>query len=275
MDMKTNNDESQKKTCGIILIAGAAICSISLFTLVSYAFDGESQHAFLYLIRNLAFISGFAAAGFGALTDRHDLFPIGLFACAGASLLDVFLSLYWIDSLTKYSDSLADGLGDGNFLLLLCYLSELAGFLFMGILFSGKTEWQFPQIRSVAIACVAAFIALSFICTLYFISDYQLPLWGYFSNYITGSNALSVVGATGVLLMPFAFSEELPNLDPASNTGAVQSTNQPGQTGKTESTDPKASEEDVIELIKKYKQLLDMGVITEEEFQLKKTELFK
>ena len=275
MDMKVSNDESQKKTCGIILIAGAAICSISLFTLVSYAFDGESQHAFLYLIRNLAFISGFAAAGFGALTDRHDLFPIGLFACAAASVLDVYFPLYWIDSFTKYGDSLADGLGGGNFLLLLCYLSEVAGFLFMGILFSGKTEWQFPQIKSVAIACVAAFIALTVICALYYISEYRLTLWGYLSSYITGSNALSVAGATGVLLMPSAFSEELPKLDPAANTGAVQSANQPGQTGKTESTDSKVSEEDVIEQIKKYKQLLDMGIITEEEFQLKKTELLK
>lgn len=266
--------ESTKQACGIILLVGAAVCSISLFTLVSYAFKGESQYSLLFLIRNLAFISGFVAIGIGVFKDKHELFPIGLFINTAASVLDVYFPLMWIDSTTKLYESLSEGLGGGNFLLLLCYIAEIAGFLFMGILFSKKTEWQFPQIRSASIVCIATYIVLTLLYALYYTSEYDLSIWEFVSSYITGSNALTVVGAIGVILMPFAFPEEIPQADSIDKDDIARGTNQSGQPNATVTTQGTTNDDWTTQLLK-YKELLDEGILTEEEFNKKKQELLK
>ena len=274
MKADNSNVESTKQACGILLILGAVACMIPFFTLVSYAFKGESPHALLYVVRNLAFISGFIAIGIGVLKDKHELFPIGLFINAAASLLDVYFPLIWINSDAEYYESFSRALGGGNFLLLLCYFAEIAGFLLMGILFSKKAEWQFPQIRSASIACIAAYIALTLVCVLYYTSEFEVSIWEFVSSYITGSNALTVVGAIGVLLMPFAFPEEIPQADSIDKDDIARGTNQSGQPNATVTTQGTTNDDWTTQLLK-YKELLDEGILTEEEFNKKKQELLK
>lgn len=295
-----DNVESKAKVCGIVILLGAVICLIPLFTFVKYAFRGESQYAFLFLIRNLACIAGYAAIGFGIFAEKHDYFKIGLFINAGAFVLDTYFPLMWITSETKYYESLSRGLGSGNFLLLLCDLAALAGFVLMGILFSQKPEWQFPKVGSIAMTCIASYIVLMLIYILYYISEHYLKLGEYLSSYITGSSALAIVGAIGVLLMPYAFSDEIPQVEILDMINSNQNTAKSSQnigastavagnntaetvavadnateTASMESEQPQMLETDIVNLLRKYKQLLDMGIITDEEFQSKKTDLLK
>ena len=290
MSIGIDNIESKAKVCGIVVLLGAVICLIPLFTFVKYAFRGESQYAFLFLIRHLACIAGYAVIGFGIFAEKHDYFKIGLFITAGAFVLDTYFPLMWITSETKYYESLSRGLGGGNFLLLLCDLAALAGFVLMGILFSQKPEWQFPKVGSIAMGCIASYIVLTIVYVLYFASENYLKLGEYLSNYITGASALAIVGAIGVLLMPYAFSDEIPQVEILNMIDSNHNTAQGGQNVGTstaavsntisatvvvESEQPHILEADKVNLLRKYKQLLDMGIITDEEFQSKKTDLLK
>ena len=283
MNVDINNAEARTKICGIVVLVGAASCSISLFTLVRYAFRGESPYAFALLIRNLACIAGFIVISVGVFADKHHLFKLGLFASAAAFVIDAYFPLMWIDSDRKYYGSLSEGLGGGNLILLLCYLTALAGFLFTGILFSQKPAWQFPKVGSLGMICIAAFVLFTVGYTIYYIKDNYLTLWEYASSYIPSSSLLSMIGAIGVLLMPIVFSNEIPKVDILEKINTNKPNTQINITDASESDAENAAESvgtkmiegDTINLLRRYKELLDMGIITDEEFQLKKSELLK
>lgn len=273
MNNATNNIESKAKICGILVLLGAAINVISLFTLVRNAFRGESPYAFAFLLRNLACISGFTVIGVGIFNNRHTLFKAGLFTCAAAFLIDAFFPLKWINENTKYYGSLAEGLKGGNFIILICYLAAVAGFVLMGILFSEKKEWQFPKAGTIAMICIAAYIFLTVCYGIYYMKEYYVGLWEYLSNYISGSSSLSIVGATGVLLMPAAFSEEIPKVELLSSIEGSYKAAQVTQSAAVEPVSAEPIKDDTITILRKYKQLLDMDIITQEEFDAKKKEL--
>lgn len=280
-DFKAN--DSRVKICGAVILLGAAICSISLFTLVRYAFKGESPYSFAFLLRNLACIAGYLVISVGIFTEKHHLFKLGLFIAATAFIIDAYFPLMWIDSNRKYYGSLSEAFGDGNLVLLLCYLAALAGFVFMGILFSQKKEWQFSGVGSIAIICIVGYAVLALGYTIYYINENYLTLSEYVSSYIPSSSLLSMVGAIGVLLMPFIFADEIPKVEILEMIKGNQKKTQASQSAVSELTIPKAAEsgspkmleEDTVNLLRRYKQLLDMGIINDEEFQQKKSELLR
>ena len=283
MNVDIRANDSKAKICGAIILLGAAICSISLFTLVRYAFKGESPYAFAFLLRSLACIAGYIVIGVGVFTEKHHLFKLGLFIAAASFVIDAYFPLLWIDSNRKYYGSLSRAFGDGNLVLLLCYLAALVGFVFMGILFSQKKEWQFPKVGSIAIICIVAYVILALGYTIYYINENYLTLSEYVSSYIPSSSFLSMFGAIGVLLMPVAFADEIPKVEILEMLKLNQINPKVSQNAVSESVSQKAAEpvspkmleEDTVNLLRRYKQLLDMGIITDEEFQLKKSELLK
>ena len=283
MGSNISNMESKAKICGIVILLGAAVCSIPLFTIVRYAFKAESPYSFNFLIATLACIAGFIIIGVGVFTYKHHLFRVGLFTVAVAFVLDTYFPLMWIKSNADYYDSLSKGFGDGYLFLLLYCLAALAGFLLMGILFSQKPEGQLPKVGSIAMICLAIYIVLSLGYSIYFMKDSYLKLWEYLTGYITGSFMFPIVGAIGVMLMPVAFSDEIPEVEILKSLNANQNIPQVNQkvvsetisTNTTETAGSGVFEEDTITLLREYKQLLDMEIITEEEFRLKKSELLK
>ena len=275
MNANISSADSRVKACGLLILIGAAVCSISLFTLVRYAIKGDSPYSFALLIRNLACIAGYITIGIGIFTDKHHLFRVGLFTAAVAFVIDSYFPLMWIDSNRKYYGSLSAGLSGGNFTLLLCYLTALIGFILMGLLFSKKPEDQFSKEGSIAMICIVAYIVLAVCYAIYYMKDNYLSLWEYASSYIPAASLLSMIGAVGVLLMPIAFSDEIPRVEIIGSLNAGQKKPEQKQNGVSGSRDLKNEKEDTVTLLIKYKELLDMGIITDEEFQLKKSELLK
>lgn len=83
--------------------------------------------------------------------------------------------------------------------------------------------------------------------------------------------------AIGMLFLPFIFQLILAFGDAKYKDGSMENKNQDFVSqvvGKTKSIATSAvSSKDVTEELKKYKELLDLGVITPEEFEIKKKEL--
>ena len=271
---EAGNTESIKKICGIVAFLGVAANAVALFTLVRYAFRGESPYSLNFLLKNLALIACYTMVGVGALTDRHDLFKTGLFVGAATFALDAYFPLLWISEDTKYYESLAKGLGNGYFFLLVSYLAAIVGFALMGILFSQKREWQFPNMGLVATVCIAMYIVLTLGYAIYFTHEQYVSFGPYLTSYITGSSALSIVGAVGVMLMPFAFPEEAAISEAPAIAGSAQNTTI-NVTPVPDMESQPVLADGAFSLLRKYKQLLDMDVITQEEFEAKKKELLR
>ena len=273
MNNINTNIESKPKICGIVILLGAVVSAISLFTIVRYAIRGESPLTFALLLRNLACVAGFAVIGVGIFTERHHLFKIGLFTVAAAFVVDAYFPLNWIRQNTKYYGSLTGGFKEGNLILLICYLSALTGFLLMGILFSNKQVGQAQKMGTIATICIAVYIVIAVGYAMYFMKDNYVTLWPYLSSYITGSSALTVVGAIGTLLMPSAFPEEIQQAEMRNSSSINHVITQSEQNVSAVLGNMNVIDDDAFALLRKYKQLLDMGVITQEEFDLKKKEL--
>ena len=273
MDIKANNEDSLKKICGGVVLAGAAFNALALFTFVTYAFKGESPYSFYFLIRSLASTIGYIVIGVAVLSEKPHLFKSGLFSVAGSFILSAYMPLTWIKQEAEYYDSLFRGNGANITCLFIC-IAGATGFIITGILFSQKPEWLFSNISTIAVVLLAAYVALEVIYMLYFTNSNGVTLWEYFTYYITGSGAMAVIGAIGVIILPFAFPNEIPKIEILDKTPAIQKNPfAEAQDSLPVKSAAKLSTDETVELIRKYKQLMDMGIISADEFQSKKDEL--
>ena len=288
MNVNSNSIESTRKLCGYIVLAGAVINAIALFTFVSYAFKAESSNAFYFLIRSLASTAGYAIIGAAIFTEKYDLIKWGLFSVGGSFVLSTYMPLVWIKSNADYYGSITRANG-ANFVCLLICLAGAAGFIIMGIVFSNKTELQ-QNNNTVAVVFLGIYIALEAIYAIYATQSFGVTMWTYLSNYIPGAGAMAIVGAIGAIMLPYAFPDEMPANESTFQKNAQQpdlqesvqknTANDLGITVEVATSnndqlinEPEKSFADSIELLKKYKQLLDMGIMTPEEFAEKKKQI--
>ena len=268
-----NSNESKVKLCGIVVLLGAALSVIPFFTVITYAFRGESPYSFTLLLRSLATLAGFSIIGYGIFKDKRELFKIGLFIATASFVLDAYFPFLWTKENYKYFGSLTKSLGGENFVLLLCYLSAVVGFVLMGIHFSQKSEEQSANLGTIAMVFIAAYIVLLIGHAIYYMKENYISFWPYVSAYFTGASVLSIVGAAGVLLMPYAFPVETSQQRIINESGTENKAESVEQIGAEGQVSQKMDEADAFALLRKYKQLLDAEVITQEEFDSKKKEL--
>ena len=143
----------------------------------------------------------------------------------------------------------------------------------MGIHFSQKSEEQSANLGTIAMVFIAAYIVLLIGHAIYYMKENYISFWPYVSAYFTGASVLSIVGAAGVLLMPYAFPVETSQQRIINESGTENKAESVEQIGAEGQVSQKMDEADAFALLRKYKQLLDAEVITQEEFDSKKKEL--
>lgn len=281
MELRNVNSESLIKPCGIIVLVGAACKAISLFTFIRLCFEAGNDRAAFYLIRDILCIVGFVIIGLAVFTEKHHLFRLGLFTCAASFLFETYLPLSWTASNLDLYDDISDlkyvlpGENVGYFVV--C-ITALAGFIIMGLHFSQKSVRPNTDLGKVAFYLLVANIVITLIYMVWFMNSQYVDLKTYLTNYIPGSTALAVIGIAGAAMLPLAFPNEVPRV-PAQQVSVSTVTMQTQSNAQTVAASGeaniKSNDNVTVELLRKYKQLLDMGIITQDEFNSKKADLLK
>lgn len=279
-----NNVATRSNISGVIAYVGAAVCAIPLFTIVSYASKGESPYTMILALRSLLFIIGFGLIGTGVFQNNPQHAKGGLIVSAIGFVFCAIFPIMWISENTKYYDSLKEGLSGGNGYLLLSYIAAFIGLILMWSAFSNEQEMQ-SSTKSIALGAIALYLLITVLYAFWDIDDLSVTFGEYIKYYIDGSGTLAIVGVVGALLLPSAFPDnarKVPKISPVASTSspvttpaANQFTNPTAVSAKNSTPSADNSLEDAVATIRKYKELLDMGIITQEEFQDKKSELLK
>ncbi len=275
-------------------VAAAVIAFLGIITvLVVFKEDldiAKNSSQPIFLIIDLVYIAACGVSGYALLNSRNDLLNIGSFIAAGGAALKVIKIFKWVSSNYSYNGGTYDGMG-WHLLYLFGEIAGTAAFIMFGMLLTKKYEEKLKDKENVIIGLLATSGIIQLVYPFRFFNTYTYNRADFFKDYLTGYSSITsfvfLIGAFIFILytmmqlkgvqMQVAQNSEAVVSVPIQNPSGV-TVGQEGQAFnnrqlQTAESAYEANEQNNLELLRKYKELLDAEIITQEEFNERKQQL--
>ena len=274
----TNTKNNNNNTISAVLILfGVASALVSLIS-IDYSILVDSSDS-MYAILDVLYIAACCVTAYAVYSDNRDFMVAGSFIGASVQLLKAYKIFKWIKSSYDYFESL-DGCGT-RILYLLVALCGAAGFIMLGLFYTKSYAQQLKDKILIIVIMLAVCGAGETIYPFFSFKSYN-DAGEFFGNFLAGKIAIvspffMILGLILFLITeyPDAFSNASSSVNNTTAASAATTVYQQSAAEQAKgSSEPEVmSFENRMEMIRKYKNLLDMDIITQEEFEKKKKEL--
>ena len=273
VNTKTNNTLS-----AVIILFGIVSALVSMIS-IDYSLLVDSSSP-IYIIMDALYIAACCVTAYAVYSDNRDLMSAGSFLGASVQILKAFTIFKWIKSSYEYFETL-DGCGT-RILYLLIAICGAAGFIMLGLFYTKSYAQQLKDKIQMIVIILAVCGAGETIYPFFSIKNYY-DAGEFFEYFISGK--ISIISPVFLILgliifhiteYPNAFSNVSTSVNNTAAASPVTPVYQQSAVAKSvaDSSEPEEMNfEKKIEMIRKYKTLLDMEIITQDEFEIKKKEL--
>ena len=282
----------------VVLLASAIACAIILIIEAGHHISGEYAYtgmAFVCDLIGVCFTVSYILISVSLVREQRKLMAPGItLAIVALSIRALFELFFLVDSVNN--NGLVIGDSRYNYweskyqfmtvLQMLVFVIGVAGIILL--LLSVKKKDRVDRERLLKLSPILTGVSIigTIVCGFWFAFTYfEISFGEFLTSYYRGESFLSFIGMIGLVLLAMMCSLESKGVPSESTVVLVDTTpnHTPSVTieqnlAQKEMTSHAVNQYDediAIDMLKRFKQLLDLGIITQEEFDEKKQELLK